>query len=690
MKTRLFILFLLFASIAQAQIPTSGLVGCYLFSGGTNDTSGNANDLTNFGAVPAADRFGTPASAYQFDGWSSYMLSNIPTLPVGNSPRTVSAFFKTPTPQVTDQYVLGWGTQNMDQEWYLDINNGNLRLVVWNDDVILTPVAADTWVQFAATYTDSTVTVYVNGRSAGISTHILNTVSQGYLSVGATMVNDSLFTGFFKGEIDDICIYDRALSASEIWAVYHAAPGASTFAGGAPAPMYDTTSGALGYDSLTGTQAYSPSNPPPSADAAYPSPPAIADAEYDQADPQGFQAALNPYGEWVNANLGYAWRPLGTGMGWRPYLYGRWEWTDYGWYWVSSEPFGWATYHYGRWYIDSFYGWVWLPGATWGPSWVEWRSNDNYVGWAPLTPASAYTSNGMIVENNGWYSPAPYWTFVGYGSFGAVAIGDHAEPVGHYQQIMPNTHRSVVITSRGGRVVNSGIDVRVVSRHMGTHVPRAAVIEGTQGGGEKMVRGGGSQRVQVYRPQITRLAMRPKIAPAGQDQSGSAPTDQQGGGSVGRDMNGNPIGGGGGGSAPAPTSGSQSAPFNTGGGATPSAPGFTTGTHLSGPAPAPAPVKPTPTGTPAPAPASPNQGSGSGGREVTPPSVKSPTPVVSDPAPAPTPVKQHLHKHRKAAQSTPAPAPAPAPVVIKPAPAPPPPPKKQDAPVVIKPDPTHH
>jgi hypothetical protein len=44
---------------------------------------------------------------------------------------------------------------------------------------------------------------------------------------------------------------------------------------------------------------------------------------------------------------------------------GHWVWTDdYGWLWVSDEPYGWATHHYGRRYEDPIYGWAWVPAMT--------------------------------------------------------------------------------------------------------------------------------------------------------------------------------------------------------------------------------------------------------------------------------------------------------------------------------------
>jgi hypothetical protein len=123
-----------------------------------------------------------------------------------------------------------------------------------------------------------------------------------------------------------------------------------------------------------------------------------------------FQGALSPYGEWVVVGgYGRVWRPH-VAAGWRPYYYGRWEWTSEGWLWVSDEPFGWAAYHYGRWTWDPSYGWVWIPGYQWAPAWVAWRYSGDVVGWAPLGPGvSIYVSSYPFVDT--------WWTFVPCGSF---------------------------------------------------------------------------------------------------------------------------------------------------------------------------------------------------------------------------------------------------------------------------------
>ena len=98
-----------------------------------------------------------------------------------------------------------------------------------------------------------------------------------------------------------------------------------------------------------------------------------------------FYDSMAPYGNWVDYSpYGWCWAPAHVSYGWRPYSDGYWAYTDYGWTWVSYEPWGWAAYHYGRWVDDPYYGWLWVPGTTWGPAWVAWRESDDWCGWAPL------------------------------------------------------------------------------------------------------------------------------------------------------------------------------------------------------------------------------------------------------------------------------------------------------------------
>jgi uncharacterized protein DUF6600 len=85
------------------------------------------------------------------------------------------------------------------------------------------------------------------------------------------------------------------------------------------------------------------------------------------------------------AGYGTVWVPA-VSYGWRPYYYGQWVLTDWGWTFVSDDPWGWAAYHYGRWNWGVGVGWYWIPGRIWAPAWVSWRYGAGYVTWCPLGP----------------------------------------------------------------------------------------------------------------------------------------------------------------------------------------------------------------------------------------------------------------------------------------------------------------
>ncbi len=144
-----------------------------------------------------------------------------------------------------------------------------------------------------------------------------------------------------------------------------------------------------------------------------------------------FYDDLSQYGQWVEYDkYGPVWRPNQVAEDWRPYTNGRWVPTNDGNVFESDEPWGWATYHYGNWMPTEGNGWVWVPGSTWYPSTVEWRTSaesepvdNSYVGWAPTPPPDyvpppsyappSYSQGAPVTDS----LSEPLWTFVKAASF---------------------------------------------------------------------------------------------------------------------------------------------------------------------------------------------------------------------------------------------------------------------------------
>lgn len=168
------------------------------------------------------------------------------------------------------------------------------------------------------------------------------------------------------------------------------------------------------------------------------------EADAGDAAPVGdygsFYDALSPYGNWFETDeYGYVWQPLiVSDPTWRPYTRGRWACTDRGWFWISDEPFGWACYHYGRWALCHGYGWVWIPGTEWAPSWVCWRSGDSHIGWAPLPPET------LAFRRYRWDSSVEISCGIGALWFNFVSIQDFGNPIQYH--CLPYTQNTIYIS----------------------------------------------------------------------------------------------------------------------------------------------------------------------------------------------------------------------------------------------------
>ncbi len=190
-----------------------------------------------------------------------------------------------------------------------------------------------------------------------------------------------------------------------------------------------------------------------------------------------FYTELSPYGNWIEVDYGVVvWRPTIIRVNWMPYQMGSWVWTYDGWYWDSYEPFGFITYHYGRWYYDDYYGWLWYPDYEWAPAWVEWRYDNNYIGWAPLHPYATFSISIGIFWSNTYYSPYHHWNYVTYNYFCDPYVYNYYVEPGYKYRIHSGTKYRHDYGYRNGRVQNRGIDVNYISSRSGQKIKQRDII----------------------------------------------------------------------------------------------------------------------------------------------------------------------------------------------------------------------
>jgi hypothetical protein len=229
MKKFIFCL-VMFAMISALVSKTrAGLVAYYPFNGNANDASGNGNHGTVYGATPTTDRYGNPDSAYSFDGIDDYII-----LP-NESNFDLSEFSIIMTVKIPDYSQESWLISKGLNfgNFTIKINDENHQYwpgyAVYVHDVSLSsnwsavidlsePVPLNEYFQIAVTVGPDGYKGYINcdlkTQYTGIPSPQLNddpvTIGYGYRHPITS------YEYFFSGDIDEVRIYDTALSESEI------------------------------------------------------------------------------------------------------------------------------------------------------------------------------------------------------------------------------------------------------------------------------------------------------------------------------------------------------------------------------------------------------------------------------------------------------------------------------------------
>jgi len=208
---------------------TQGLVGYWPFCGNANDDSGHGNNGTVNGATLTTDRFGNSNSAYDFDGLTSYISGAGVNLPQGDTARTVSLWVKTAggfsvnTGGQTGA-VFDYGTLENNKRFsvlLVDNDFTNYFSAAYNDFHPDSSLGNNVWTNIVWVYSATNLKLYLNGVPSSTGTiSNLNTTGQNFV-IGNTIPNSIGQYEKYKGAIDDIGIWNRALTPSEISQLYN-------------------------------------------------------------------------------------------------------------------------------------------------------------------------------------------------------------------------------------------------------------------------------------------------------------------------------------------------------------------------------------------------------------------------------------------------------------------------------------
>jgi hypothetical protein len=197
-----------------------GLAAYYPFNGSANDESGNGIHATVHGAVLTTDIAGKANMAYYFDGIDDFMSTNGSTLLAISNEATVGAWVKG-TGSFND--IARVKTSEDDGFEIAISSDGTARASAylggaWVNATCSVSVNDDYWHYVVAVVKPNTLSLFVDGvfQSSALGSGSLNMSNAAILTIGRHPTNPMFFTGV----IDDVRIYNRALTETEVQALY--------------------------------------------------------------------------------------------------------------------------------------------------------------------------------------------------------------------------------------------------------------------------------------------------------------------------------------------------------------------------------------------------------------------------------------------------------------------------------------
>jgi outer membrane protein assembly factor BamB len=210
-------------SVPTAVAAPSGIVSWWTGNGNAADSVGPNSGTLNSGVTFAP---GEVSSAFSFND-TDYVSANTTGLPTGNSDRTMEMWVKVNAFSTNESFFAGYGAFGTGNQTYhlgtLGTGGGGPQLFFsqWGQAILGPALQAGQWYHIAVTNVADAVTLYLNGSA----------VATGSLSI-ATPQNSPFYIGRIPGSlgdsrqlnglVDEVSVYNRALTSSEIQGIYKA------------------------------------------------------------------------------------------------------------------------------------------------------------------------------------------------------------------------------------------------------------------------------------------------------------------------------------------------------------------------------------------------------------------------------------------------------------------------------------
>ncbi|KKU64233.1 MAG: Peptidase M10A and M12B matrixin and adamalysin, partial [Candidatus Woesebacteria bacterium GW2011_GWC2_47_16] len=182
------------------------------------DSSGNGNNGKSCPATtgPTGGAAGKFGNAGFFDGMDDYVSA--PLNGTTYTEFTYGFWFNTASVTGTTG-ILQWANALSSGSPMIYVRRNTSNISIYNSGAYSNsiPISANTWYRFDATYKDGVTNLYLNGQ---LGTTFTRTLTSTYQNNGTTIYAGNGFDGYFNGSIDEVRIYNRALSPKEVRDLY--------------------------------------------------------------------------------------------------------------------------------------------------------------------------------------------------------------------------------------------------------------------------------------------------------------------------------------------------------------------------------------------------------------------------------------------------------------------------------------
>ncbi len=198
--------------------PPAGLVSWWPGEGNALDLVG-PNSGTLFGGVTfVAGRVG---QAFRFNGIDGFVSAPTTGMPIGASDRTIEFWVRVDQVSNDQPFFAGYGSFGSSSASYHvgSLRQGGLSYFSqWGQALFGVPLQLSTWTHVLVTTQSSVTYLYLNGAVTAAGVVPLNTSSASSFNIGriaGTIGN----TERLNGAVDEVSVYNRALTQAEITAL---------------------------------------------------------------------------------------------------------------------------------------------------------------------------------------------------------------------------------------------------------------------------------------------------------------------------------------------------------------------------------------------------------------------------------------------------------------------------------------